>query len=96
MRRLISLAILIFSFAFGQTAWSASEGLLKVNINADDAATLADVLDGVGLKKAQAIVAYREANGAFTDPAELIKVKGIGEVTVSANMERIEVEDETP
>ncbi len=96
MRRFISLAILILSFAFGQTVWPASEGLLKVNINSDDAATLAEVLDGVGLKKAQAIIAYREANGPFADPAELVKVKGIGEATVSANMERIEVEDEAP
>src|SRR4051812_6321731 len=36
-----------------------------VNINTADAPTLAQSLDGVGLAKAQAIIAWREANGAF-------------------------------
>ena len=56
--------------------------------------TIAEVLDGVGMKKAEAIVAYRDANGAFQDASELVKVRGIGESTVSNNMERIEVEAE--
>ncbi len=92
MRKFVASMAFGLSLALAQWAWPAGEGLIKVNINSDDAATIAEVLDGVGLTKAQAIVAYREANGVFEDASELIKVKGIGERTVSANMDRIEVE----
>ena len=92
MRKFVVSMAFGLSLALAQGAWPAGEGLMKVNINSDDAATIAEVLDGVGLTKAEAIVAYREANGVFVDASELIKVKGIGERTVSANMDRIEVE----
>lgn len=91
MRKLTALATLVLALAQANLSWPA-EGLMKVNINSDDAATIAEVLDGIGMKKAEAIVAYREANGPFEDAAELIKVQGIGERTVSVNMERIEVD----
>lgn len=92
MRKLITLVTLVVSLAAAHWASAAEPGLMKVNINTDDAVTIAEVLDGVGMKKAEAIVAYREANGAFQDPSELVKVRGIGESTVSKNMKRIEVE----
>ena len=92
MRKFVVSMAFGLSLALAQLAWPAGEGLMKVNINSDDAAAIAEVLDGVGLKKAEAIVAYREANGTLADASELIKVKGIGERTVSANMERIEIE----
>ena len=63
----------------------------RVNINTADAPTIAGALDGVGLKKAEAIVAYREANGRFNAPAELTKVKGIGAATVARNEGKIAV-----
>lgn len=63
----------------------------RVNINTADAPTIAGALDGVGLKKAEAIVAYREANGRFNAPAELTKVKGIGASTVARNEGKIAV-----
>lgn len=65
---------------------------LKVNINKDDAATLAAMLDGIGLKRAEAIVRYREAHGPFGDVSELAEVKGIGASTVANNASRIEVD----
>jgi competence protein ComEA len=61
----------------------------KVNINNADAATLDRVLDGVGPSKAEAIVAYRKANGAFRSIEQLASVKGIGLSTVERNRERI-------
>lgn len=92
MRKFFASMAFALSLALALEAWPAADGLMKVNINSDDAAAIAEVLDGVGLTKAAAIVAYREANGPFADASELIKVKGIGERTVSINMERIEVE----
>jgi len=47
------------------------------------------VLVGVGRSKAEAIVAYREANGRFYSLEELLEVKGIGKSTLAKNSGRI-------
>lgn len=60
-----------------------------VNINTADVATLDRVLVNVGPAKAQAIVAYRQANGAFRSAEQLALVKGIGLKTVERNRDRI-------
>ena len=60
-----------------------------VNINTADAPTLDRVLVNVGPAKAQAIVDYRKANGAFKSPEQLAMVKGIGLKTVEKNRDRI-------
>lgn len=62
-----------------------------VNINTADAATLAEVLKGVGLAKAEAIIAYRKEHGGFKSVDQLAEVKGIGDKLVKANQERIVV-----
>lgn len=64
-----------------------------VNINTADAQQLASELDGVGLAKAEAIIRYREQNGAFATPEELVKVKGIGDRILDANAGNILVSD---
>ncbi len=56
-----------------------------VNINTATAEELAEALKGVGIKKAQAIIAYRKANGDFSSAEQLTEVKGIGEATVDKN-----------
>jgi competence protein ComEA len=53
-----------------------------VNINTADAKTIGDALSGIGLKKAQAIVKYREEKGAFKTVDDLVNVNGIGPKTV--------------
>jgi len=63
-----------------------------VNINTADAATLARELNGVGLKRAQAIIEYREKHGPFKSADELTLVKGIGQAAVSKNREMIRIE----
>jgi competence protein ComEA len=60
-----------------------------VDVNSADAATLSAELQGIGMSKAVAIVEYRETNGPFKSPDDLILVKGIGERTVEINRENI-------
>lgn len=60
-----------------------------VNINTATAEQIASELKGIGESKAQAIVAYRTANGAFKSADDLTMVKGVGEKTVAANRENI-------
>ena len=66
-----------------------------VNVNTADAQTIADSLSGVGLSKAQAIVAYREAHGTFKHVDELVNVKGIGLKTIDKNRGFILVTEES-
>lgn len=61
----------------------------KVNVNSASADALAELLTGVGPKKAEAIVAYREANGPFKVVDDLLNVKGIGQATLDKNRDRI-------
>jgi len=70
-------------------AASVAASVLTVNINEADAETLAAMLDGVGLQKAMAIVAYREEHGPFYLAEELTAVRGIGAGTVAKNTARI-------
>ena len=89
---LAALAVAVSCIAHAQ---APSEPPTQVNINTADAATMARVLDGVGLKKAQAIVEHREQNGRFDAAAELAKVKGIGPSTVAKNSAKIVVSSES-
>jgi len=63
-----------------------------VNINTADAKTLAKELDGIGPAKAQAIVEYRQKNGAFKSAEDLLKVEGIGAKVLDQNRDNIRVE----
>ena len=51
------------------------------------------MFNGVGLKKAEAIVQHRETHGRFDSAADLIAVKGIGESTVEKNADKIVVSE---
>ncbi|MEQ8207891.1 MAG: helix-hairpin-helix domain-containing protein [Woeseia sp.] len=56
-----------------------------VNVNTADAETISAALRGIGMTKAQAIVAWRAQNGPFKTADDLVLVKGIGERTVEIN-----------
>ena len=62
----------------------------KVNINTANAQQLQQ-LNGIGEKKAQQIIAYRQKNGQFKSIEELKQVSGIGEKTFVALKEQLEV-----
>ena len=60
----------------------APDGATLVNLNTADQAAL-DTLPGVGPVTADAILAWRDSNGAFTSVDELLEVDGIGEATLA-------------
>lgn len=86
-KSILILKSLLLSALLATTAFAAQ----KVNINSADAATLDRVLVGIGPSKAEAIVAYRKANGAFRSADQLASVKGIGLSTIEKNRDRIVV-----
>lgn len=61
----------------------------QVNINNADAGALAQALSGIGQKRAQAIIQYRDAHGPFQSVDALSQVKGIGKHTVEKNRDRM-------
>lgn len=63
-----------------------------VNINSADAKALANAIDGVGMKRAEAIVDYRNQYGAFKSVDDLEKVRGISTKTINKNRENLLVE----
>ncbi|MCB1586902.1 MAG: ComEA family DNA-binding protein [Xanthomonadales bacterium] len=70
-----------------------SQSLFAVNINTADAKSLAEELNGIGAKKAQAIVDYRTEHGDFKTIESLTEVKGIGLKTVEKNRDAIELSE---
>ena len=81
------LSRFVVSSGFALLLLMTSVGALAapIDINTADANTLATSLTGIGAAKAEAIVAYREANGPFKNLEELVNVKGVGEKTVEKN-----------
>ena len=78
---------LIVSLMPVASAWAG-----PVNLNTADATTIARELDGIGPAKAQAIVEYRQKNGPFKTPEDLLKVEGIGDKVLDQNKGNIRVE----
>lgn len=77
MKLLLLLTVLSLSLLFG-----------AVDINTADKKELLS-LNGVGAKKADAIIAYRD-NKCFKSVDELIKVKGIGKKLIDKNRDSLE------
>ncbi|MEQ3634916.1 helix-hairpin-helix domain-containing protein [Alcanivorax sp.] len=62
-----------------------------INLNTADMAEL-EQLNGVGPKTAQAIIDFRNAQGSFTSPDQLLAIKGIGEQTLAKMRDQIVVQ----
>lgn len=59
----------------------------KINLNKADASKIAGVVKGIGQKRAEAIVAYRDKNGPFKGFDDLTHVRGIGDRFIQKNIE---------
>ncbi|WP_434586151.1 helix-hairpin-helix domain-containing protein [Klebsiella sp. R390] len=67
-------------------ALKAAAGEARVSINSASAEELMQAMNGVGLKKAQAIVSYREEFGPFKTVDDLKQVPGMGLSLVERNL----------
>ena len=63
----------------------------QVSINSASAQELMAVMSGVGLKKAESIVSYREKYGPFTDLEQLKEVPGMGNTLVERNLSQLKL-----
>lgn len=78
---------LVAMLAFSGAAFSYTAE--KININTADAQTIAKNLNGIGLKKAEAIVVWRTEHGSFSEVSGIDQVKGVGQKTVEKNKDYI-------
>ena len=82
MKTLIKSAILFVLLGLSFNLLAA-----PVNINTADAKTMAANINGIGEKKAEAIVQYRKKHGPFKSADDLTNIKGIGPKLIEKNRE---------
>lgn len=82
---LLAAALPLSVNAAEQRATVQNAQIAPININTATAEMVAQTLNGVGLKRAQAIVNYREKHGSFTTFDDLQQVKGIGDAVIERN-----------
>jgi len=87
LHNLTAATVLLFSASLAM-----ADEIPEVNINTADRETLAQ-LDGIGEKKAEAIITWREDNGAFVSIEQLAEVNGIGPATIEDNRQAMTLEE---
>ena len=69
---------------------AATPSAKPLNINTADATTLTEAhLKGIGKKRAEAIVAYREQHGAFKSLDDLKNIKGLSQKIIDDNRSKL-------
>ena len=91
IQKFLSLILLVTLLITFQCPVLAADG--KVNINTANQQELT-VLKRIGSKYATRIIEYREKNGDFQAPEDIVKVPGIGRKTYEANKDVIIVKEE--
>jgi competence protein ComEA len=81
-KTLAVFSIFALLMAFSLNVYAQEKG--KVNINTATVKELVQ-LKGVGNQYAQKIVEYREINGPFQKPEDIMKVQGVGQKTWEMN-----------
>jgi competence protein ComEA len=61
----------------------------KIDLNKADLSTLTGSFKGIGKKRAEAIIAYRENHKGFKSLEELAEVKGFGPRFIEANRDKL-------
>lgn len=64
----------------------SNEGMVKINYATQEEI---ETLNGIGPSKAEAIIQYREENGMFKQPEDLLEISGIGDKTLENLREQI-------
>ncbi len=94
LSRLLLASCLVFTSHFAlaeaKIPYEESSKQQVINLNSSTLDQLV-TLKGIGTKKAEAILAYREQVGAFISIDDLIKVKGIGEKVLMDNKSRLSI-----
>jgi len=91
-RKFLGLVIVAVLVGWIGVITATAAGAEKININTASAEELTQ-LKGIGPGHAARIVEYREKNGPFETPEDLIKVPGVGQKTFENNKDFILVKE---
>lgn len=69
---------------------SSEQNVKKINLNTATAEVLAQSFKGIGKKRAEAIVTYRQNYGLFKSIADLAGVKGLGKTFVTHQLHELQ------
>lgn len=72
------------------TAQETEAATNKINLNTAELKTLIHSFKGIGEKRAQAIIKYREGHDGFKSVDELAEVPGLGQQFVHRNLAELE------
>lgn len=61
----------------------------KIDLNKADVNTLTGSFKGIGKKRAEAIIAYRDSHSGFKSIEEFAEIKGFGQHFVEVNREKL-------
>jgi competence protein ComEA len=61
----------------------------KIDLNKADVSMLTGSIKGIGKKRAEAIIAYRDSHQGFKSIEELAEVKGIGQHFIETNRDKL-------
>ena len=61
----------------------------KIDLNKADLSILIGSIKGIGKKRAEALIAYRESHHGFKSLEELAEIKGFGQHFVETNKDKI-------
>ena len=84
----VTLLTVILVF-YGWTPASAQDDRARIDINTASQTQL-ETLHGIGPSKAESIIQYRDNNGSFEHPTQLLRVPGIGRATLAGLCHQIE------
>jgi len=73
-----------------ETNLKTNQTIERIDINHADIKTLS-LLKGVGIKKAEAIIKYRDENGNFISIDDLLNVTGIGKKIIALNKTKLTI-----
>lgn len=69
---------------------SEQKAIVKIDLNKADAKTLSKSIKGIGQKRAEAIVKYREEHGNFKSIDELAQVRGLSSQFVANHLTQLQ------
>ena len=91
---LIAMIFCVLSYpllaATPHTAVSSTSNVQKINLNSADVNALMHSIKGIGAKRAQAIVQYRQTHGIFKSVDELAAVRGFGEKFIKSHAKQLQ------
>lgn len=91
LRRMVAVGV-VFLICLGVAPGIYAGGVEKININTATAEQLTQ-LNGIGASHAAGIIAYRQKNGPFQKPEDLMNVPRIGPKTFEKNKALITVQN---